>query len=163
LPDASIVPLEAFHVTDLLLTAPDTVAVNVCVPLVRMEAVVGEIVTELTTGGATVTFAVADLVLSALLVAVMVSVTAVAGAVYSPAAVIVPEAAFQVTDLSVTVPDTFAVNCCVALVRSEAFGGEMEMELTTAVVTVTVTVADFVLSALLVAVTVSVPAVAGAV
>ena len=74
-----------------------------------------------------------------------------------------PDAAFQVTDLSVTVPETLAVNCCVALVNNEALAGEIETELTTGVVTVTVTDADFVLSALLVAVTVSVPAVAGAV
>lgn len=146
-----------------MLTVPDTVAVNCCVPPVRMEAVAGEMLTAFTTGTVTVTLADADLVLSALLVAVTVSETAVAGAVYSPAAVIAPEAAFHVTDLSVTVPDTVAVNCCVPLVKMEAVAGETLTELTTGVATVIVTEADLPLSALLVAVTVSVPAVVGAV
>ena len=59
---------------------PVTVAVNCWVPLVRIEAEVGEIVTA-TTGALTVTVAEADLVLSATLVAFTVKVPAVAGAV----------------------------------------------------------------------------------
>ena len=50
-------------------------------------------------------------------------------------------------------PVTVAVNCCVALVRSEAEVGEIVTETTGAVVTVTVADADLVLSAALVAVT----------
>ena len=54
-------------------------------PLVSEEVVAGETVTEVTTGPAeeavTVTVAVADLVVSAMLVAVTVSVPGVAGAV----------------------------------------------------------------------------------
>jgi len=74
-----------------------------------------------------------------------------------------PETAFQVTDLSVTVPATDAENCTVPPVRAEAVAGETLTALTTDAVTVTVAEADFVLSALLVAVMVSVPAVADAV
>ena len=60
---------------------PVTVAVNCCVPLVRIEAEVGEIVTETTGAVLTVTVADADLVLSAALVAFTVTVPAVLGAV----------------------------------------------------------------------------------
>ena len=49
---------------------PVTVAVNCCVPLVSMEAEVGEIVTDTTGAALTVTVADADLVVSATLVAV---------------------------------------------------------------------------------------------
>lgn len=45
-----------------------------------------------------------DLLGSASLVAVTVSVPALEGAVYSPDAVMLPRAAFQVTDLSEAVP-----------------------------------------------------------
>jgi hypothetical protein len=81
----------------------------------------------------------------------------------------VPSATFQVTDLSVVVPWTVAVNGIVPLVSEEAVAGETVTEVTTgaggggAVVTVTVVEADLVVSATLVAVTVSVPGVAGAV
>ena len=60
---------------------PATVAVNCCVPLVKMEAEVGEIVIETTGAALTVTEADADLVLSATLVAFTVKVPAVLGAV----------------------------------------------------------------------------------
>lgn len=76
-----IVPAEAFHVTDLSAIVPATVAENCCAPLVRIEAVAGEMLTELTTGAAMVTATEADFVLSALLVAVTVSVPAVVGEV----------------------------------------------------------------------------------
>ena len=59
-------------------------------------------------------------------------------------------------------PLTVAVNCRVALVKSEAEVGEM-VTATTGALTVTVAEADLVLSATLVAVTVKVPAVPGAV
>jgi hypothetical protein len=83
---------------------------------------------------------------------------------------IVPRAAVHVTDVSVTaVPCTDAENCTEPPVRTLAVVGETEMELTTGVgpgagaVTVTVAEPDFVPSAALVAVTVSVPTLAGAV
>src|SRR5947209_10211121 len=53
----------------------------------------------------------ADLVRSASLVAVIVSVAAVSGAVYMPLEVICPFKAFQVTDLSAVVPVMAAVSC----------------------------------------------------
>ncbi len=54
------------------------------------EAVEGETVTEVTTGADTVTVAVLVFVVSATLAAVTVSLSAVAGAVYRPADVMVP-------------------------------------------------------------------------
>jgi hypothetical protein len=108
----------------------------------------GETVTEVTTGAETVTADVPDFVVSATLVAVTVSLSAVAGAVYRPADVMVPWAAFQVTDLLVTVPAMVAVNCAVALVITEAVDGETVTEVTTnGAVTVTLAEADLVLSA----------------
>jgi hypothetical protein len=71
----------------------------------------------------------------------------------------VPPVADQVTAV-LLLPVTVAVNCCVAPVMSAAVVGAMETETT---VTVTVAAADLVVSATLVAVTVKVPAVAGAV
>ena len=62
-------PPVADQVTVVLLE-PVTVAVNCCVPLVSSEAEAGEIVIETTGGELTVTAAEADLVLSAMLVAV---------------------------------------------------------------------------------------------
>jgi len=71
----------------------------------------------------------------------------------------VPPVADQVTAV-LLLPVTVAVNCCVPPVRSEA---EVGLTLTATRVTVIVADADFVLSATLVAVTVNVPAVLGAV
>lgn len=80
---------------------------------------------------------------------------------------IVPEAAFQDTVLSVTVPCTEAANCCVPAVFTDAEAGESVTEVTVGVdgaaITVSVAEADFVASAALVAVTVSLPVVDGAV
>ena len=75
------------------------------------------------------------------------------------------------TDLSVTVPCTVAVNCNVPPVVAEVVAGETVTEVTTGVgggllgaaVILTMAEADFVASALLVAVTVAVPGLAGAV
>lgn len=147
---------------------PATVAANCTVAPVRADAGEGETVTLFTIGGAlTVTVAVADLVLSALLVAVIVAVPALEAAVKKPAEVIVPVVAFQVTDLSVMVPCTEALNCAVAPVRTAAEAGEIAMEVTAGVagatMTVTVEEADLVESATLVAVTVSLPVADGAV
>jgi hypothetical protein len=83
------------------------------VPPVVVEPDAGETVTELTdglggagpgVGAVTVTTAEAVLVGSALLIAVTVSVPAFAGAVYTPAVVMLPDKAFQVTVLLDVVP-----------------------------------------------------------
>jgi len=71
----------------------------------------------------------------------------------------VPPVADHVTAV-LLLPVTVAVNCCVPPVCNEADVGLM---LTETSMTVTVAEADLVLSATLVAVTVNVPAVAGAV
>jgi hypothetical protein len=84
-----MLPKAAFQVTDLLEAVPWTVAAKFRVPPVEVEAEAGVTVTEVTTGlgagvvgaAVTVTVAVPDLVESALLVAVMVSTPAFAGAV----------------------------------------------------------------------------------
>ena len=60
-------------------------------------------------------------------------------------------------------PLTVAVNCCVPPVDSDIEVGEIETDTTTGALTVTLAVADLVASAALVAFTVYVPAVAGAV
>jgi hypothetical protein len=79
-----------------------------------------------------------------------------------------PKEAFQVTALSELVPCTLAVNCSVPPVAADVEAGDTVTEVTvgfggSAAVTVTVAEADFVGSATLVAVTVAVPALAGAV
>ena len=75
----------------------------------------------------------------------------------------VPPVADQVTAV-LLLPVTVAVNCCVPPVCSDADVGLMLTAITGGgAVTVTVAEADFVLSATLVAVTVRVPAVLGAV
>ena len=141
------------------------------------EADVGEIVTPVTEadGGVegaavTVTLAEPDLVVSAALVAVTVSVPAFAGALYKPTPVIVPSVAFHVTALLVVEPATVAVKVSVPPVIDAAGDGDTVTELTAGVVgfvgaavTVIVAIPDLVASAALVAVTVSVPAFAGAV
>jgi hypothetical protein len=71
----------------------------------------------------------------------------------------VPPVADQLTAV-LLLPVTVAVNCCVAPVMSAAVVGEMDTE---TAVTVTVAAADLVVSATLVALTVKVPAVPGAV
>jgi len=82
--------------------------VNCALPLVLKDVVAGLTVTLVTVAdelaAVTLTLAVADLVVSATLVAVTVSVPAFAGAVYCPADVIVPSCAFQVTFVFVVVP-----------------------------------------------------------
>lgn len=75
----------------------------------------------------------------------------VLGAVYSPDDEIVPPVADQVTPV-LLLPLTLAENCCVFPSSKEIAEGLTEIEITGAV-TVTVAVADFVLSAELVAVT----------
>src|SRR5437879_7678763 len=83
----------------------------------------------------------ADLVASAALVAVTVTVVLVltAGAVKSPELEIVPAVADQVTAVLVE-PVTVAVNCWVPAEATEALVGDVETETETG--TLTVTVAD---------------------
>jgi hypothetical protein len=115
----------------------------------------------------TVTVAVPDFVLSSLLVAVTVTVSALLAGVRLPFASIVPSLVLQVTDGSkLPVPVTVAVQAD-APTPASVEAGLQETETPVMVgpggVTVTVAVPDFVLSSLLVAVTVTVPAVPGAV
>jgi len=160
MPPVEMLPPLADHVTDVLLL-PVTLAVNCCVPLVSMEAETGEIVTP-TTGALTVTVAEADLVVSATLVAVTVNVPALPGAVYSPADETEPLVALQVTEVLLE-PVTLAVNCCVPPVESDAEPGLIVTATVCGALTVTVADADWVVSAALVAVTMNVPALLGAV
>jgi hypothetical protein len=158
-----IVPFAADHVTDVSVMVPFTVAAKVTLPPVLTDVDAGVIEIEVTIGKLMVIFAEADFVLSALLVAVTVVVRAEAPAVNSPAGEIAPFEADQVTDLSVTVPCTVAENCCVASARRFTVAGEIVTEVTVGAFTVTTAEADFVVSATLVAVTVTLPPVAGAV
>ncbi len=72
----------------------------------------------------------ADLLESAVLVAVTVSVPAFAGAVYSPDELIVPSAAIHVTVSPFSVPDTVAENCSVPPVVVEEELGVIVTEVT---------------------------------
>lgn len=87
---------------------PCTVDANCNVPPVVAFAVVGEMAIEVTVrfglAAVTVTLLEADLVASATLVAVTISIPAFAGAVYAPELVIVPISAFQVTEVFAGVP-----------------------------------------------------------
>lgn len=98
-----MVPSVADQVTDLSETVPWTLAVNCALAPVFTEVDVGDTEIDVTTGGgaAVVTLTLADPDTDGLatLVAVTVSLPALAGAVYWPAEVIVPSNAFQVTDL----------------------------------------------------------------
>jgi hypothetical protein len=108
--------------------------------------------------GATVTRALALLVESAALVALIVTFVALltAGAVNLPASVMVPELVVQCT-LVLLVPVTAAVNCCPPLGGTVIEVGETAtLTLEPVVVTETVALALFVLSATLVARTVTV-------
>jgi hypothetical protein len=100
-PVAVIVPALACHVTAVLLV-PVTVAVN-CVAAESAEfAEGGDTLTDIAGGGdvTSVTIACADLVVSATLVAIMVTVGLggiTAGAVYKPDVLIIPALACHVT------------------------------------------------------------------
>ena len=122
-------------------------------------------VMEFTTGTATVMVAVADLVDSAALVAVIVAVPAVDPALKRPLALIEPREVFQVTDLLVVVPWTEEESWRVAPVMREADAGVIETAETGTGAATMVSLAeeDFVGSATLVAVTVAEPVFAGAV
>jgi hypothetical protein len=162
-PAALTVPDDAVHVTVLFVTVPCTVALSCNVAPVRIDPLAGVTVMEVTFGALTVMVPEAVFVGSATLVAVTVAVPAVAPAVKSPAALTVPEDVLHVTVLFVTVPCTFALSCSVAPVRIDPVAGVTVIEFTVGAFTVMVAIADFVVSATLVTVTVTVPAVAGAV
>ena len=121
--------------------------------LVESEAEPGEIEIDTTGALLTVTVAEADLVESAVLVAVTVKVPAELGAVYRPAVEMLPPVADHVTAV-LLLPVTVAANCCVPPVSSDAETGETVTATTAGEVTVTVATADFVVSATLVALTV---------
>jgi hypothetical protein len=177
-PPAVIVPSNALHVTTLSVVVPATVAANVSFPLAATVAAPGVTVTDVTVGvgagaAVTVTLDVSDWLGSATLFAVTVSTPALAGAVYCPAAVIVPNNAFQVTDLSVAVPATVAKNVTFPLATTAVVAGVTVTDVTLAVgggvgfvgvaVTVIVACPTLVGSSTLLAVTTDVPAAAGAV
>ena len=133
MPAPVIVPNVAFHVTVRFDVVPWTVAPNGTVPPVTDEAVAGETITEVTLGvwpDATVTVALADFVGSATLVAVIVPVPALVGAVKTPAVLMLPIEAVQVTALFVVVPRIAAVNCVLPLNAEEAVVGDTATELT---------------------------------
>jgi len=116
----------------------------------------------------TVTVELADLVVSAALVTVIVCCPVVVGAVYSPVVEMIPTVAFPpVTPSTAHVtavfedPVTVAWNCCVAPAWMAALTGVTATEIVC--VAETVALADLVVSAALVAVIVCCPAVVGAV
>lgn len=142
------------HVT-VVLASPVTVAVNCRVPPCVNVAVVGEI----RTGGLSVTVAVADLVVSATLVALTVTVCCadtVAGAVYSPPLLTVPTPAGLIDHVTAVLARsvTVAVNCCVPPCPNVTVVGDMVT--VPGGFKVTVALADLVVSATLVTLTVTV-------
>jgi hypothetical protein len=141
---------------------PPTVALNCWVCKTVSVALVGETPTE--TDGETVTLAWANLVVSAVLVAVIVTAPdgTAAGALYKPALEIVPTVEFPpATPLTLqftavfAVPPTVALNCFVWDTVTEALVGDTETE--TAGITVTLAWPDLVASAALVAAIVTAP------
>ena len=127
-----------------VLLEPVTLAVNCWVCEADRLVLVG--VTDTATGGFRLTVALADFVGSAALVAVTVTVCALAiedGAVYRPVEVSVPtgELKVQVTAVSVE-PVTLAVNCCACEVDKLTEAGEIPTA--TGVTSVTVALPDLV-------------------
>jgi hypothetical protein len=151
-PAAEIVPPVAVHVTPVF-DEPVTVAANCFFPPAATDAEVGLI--ETATPGAlavTVTVALADFEGSATLVARTLKLPAVLPAVNSPAAEIVPPVAVHVTPVF-DEPVTVAANCFVPPVATDVEVGLIETATPGALaVTVTLALADFVASAMLVAV-----------
>ena len=107
-PELDTLPPVADHVTAVF-ELPVTVAENCCDASTWIDAAVGLITIEIT-GGATVTVALADLLVSATLVAFTVYVPPAVGAVYKPKLSILPPLAVHVTAVLV-LPVTVAVNC----------------------------------------------------
>jgi len=102
-------PPDADHVTAVL-EFPLTTAVNCCEPPVESDAEPGEIVTATVAAAVTLTAAEADLVVSAMLVAVTTKLPVLMGAVYIPPKEMFPPLAFQATAV-LLVPLTLAANC----------------------------------------------------
>ncbi len=165
-PLESIVPPLAVHVAaELKLPVPCTVAVHCEVALVAIVDGLHATPTEEIVGGVacTVIIAVPDLVVSCVLVAVTVTDPAEPGAVNNPLPLIVPPLAVQVTaELKLPVPCTVALHC------EDALGAIVEGLHATdteeivgglgAIATTTVADPDLLVSSVLVAVTVTVPA-----
>ena len=127
---------------------------------------VGARVIEITGAVVIVTVALSNFVLSAAEIAITVTALdgTLAGAVYSPVALIVPVVAFPPVTLFTchvtavfAVPETVAVNCCVRPVVTVAVLGLTVTTTAGGAVTVTTAVPDFVESACEVAITVTVP------
>ena len=139
-PEEEIEPSRAFHVTLVFLDEPWTTALNGSVPLVIEAAVEGETVTELTSLPVdgflvvTVTVAVADLVGSALLVAVILPHPPDIGAVKTPLDVMVPIVVVQVTESFAVTPWIEALNCTVAPAAGARKAGVTTTELTAGLV-----------------------------
>ena len=93
-----------------VLEFPLTAAVNCCDPPAESDAEPGEIVTATVAAAVTLTAAEADLVVSAILVAVTKKLPVLMGAVYIPPEEMLPPLAFQVTAV-LLVPLTLAENC----------------------------------------------------
>jgi hypothetical protein len=140
-PEEEIEPSTAFHVTLVFLVEPWTTALNGSVPLVMEAAVEGETVTEVTSlpvffvvDDATATIAVADLVGSALLVAVILPPPLDIGAVKTPLDVMVPIVVDQVTESFAVTPWIEALNCTLAPAAGAMKAGVTTTELTAGLV-----------------------------
>jgi hypothetical protein len=148
---------------ELYAPVPWTLAAHAEVWVVRMDAGVQATETEvIAVGTATATAAEPDLVASCVEVAVMVAAPAVVG-VKTPAAVILPPIADQVTpELYAPVPWTFAEQTEVWVVRIEAGAHTTDTEvIATGTAAVTTADPDLVASWVEVAVMFAVPAVVG--
>ena len=106
---------------------PVTVALNCAVPLVVVVALAGETLTLTVAGSETFTLALALLVGSETLVAVIVSGPAELGALYRPVVDTVPRVARQVAAVLVQ-PLTVAPNCFDAPVERAVLVGATEIE-----------------------------------
>jgi len=103
-------PSRAFHVTDVFEVVPCPEALNGSVPPLIDEAVEGGTVTEVTPL-APATVAIPDSAGTATVVATIMPVPLVAGAVKTPALVMVPIEAVQVTEPLLVAPWIAAINC----------------------------------------------------
>ncbi len=168
-----MLPPLALQVTaELKLPVPCTVAVHCDVAfvltVVGLQLTATEVMVGATVWTWTLTGAVPDFVASWVLVAVTVTLPAEAGAVKSPLELMLPPLALQVTaELKLPVPCTVAVHCDVPFVLTavglQLTATEVMVGATVWTWTLTGAVPDFVASWVLVAVTVTLPAEAGAV
>ena len=131
---------------------PETIAENCSVHLSGIDMEFGEMLTDTVGAEVTLTVATADLVGSAALTAETLYVPGELGAVYIPAALMVPPDAAHVTAV-LLVPETIAVNCCCEFATRLLLLGVTEIDTTVGDVTLTCADADTFASAALVAVT----------